>query len=32
MFEMARTIAALHGRTPASANDYRKLVGLAPRD
>ena len=31
MFEMARTIAALHGRTPATANDYRTLVGLAPR-
>jgi uncharacterized protein (DUF849 family) len=31
MFEMARTIAALHGRTPATANDYRKLVGLAQR-
>jgi len=31
MFEMARTIAALHGRTPATANDYRRLVGLAPR-
>jgi 3-keto-5-aminohexanoate cleavage enzyme len=32
MFEMARAIAALHGRTPASGNDYRKLIGLAPRD
>jgi 3-keto-5-aminohexanoate cleavage enzyme len=28
MFHMARESAALHGRTPASANEYRALLGL----
>lgn len=32
MFEMARNIAAMLGRTPATANDYRALVGKPPRD
>jgi 3-keto-5-aminohexanoate cleavage enzyme len=32
MFEMARSIAALHGRKPATANEYRALVGKPPRD
>jgi 3-keto-5-aminohexanoate cleavage enzyme len=32
MFEMARSIAALHGRTPATANEYRALVGKPLRD
>jgi len=32
MFEMARTIAAMLGRTPATANEYRALVGKPPRD
>jgi 3-keto-5-aminohexanoate cleavage enzyme len=27
MFKMARDLAALLGRAPASANDYRKLIG-----
>jgi 3-keto-5-aminohexanoate cleavage enzyme len=27
MFNMARDLAALLGRAPASANDYRKLIG-----
>ena len=27
MFKMARDLAGLLGRTPASANDYRKLIG-----
>lgn len=31
MFNMARDIAALHGRTPASANEYRALVGKPTR-
>jgi 3-keto-5-aminohexanoate cleavage enzyme len=31
MFEMAKSIAALHGRTPASADYYRALVGLPTR-
>lgn len=32
MFEMARNIAAMLGRTPATANEYRALVGKPPRD
>lgn len=32
MFNMAKEIAALHGRQPASANEYRQLIGLATRD
>ncbi|QBQ98888.1 3-keto-5-aminohexanoate cleavage protein [Paraburkholderia pallida] len=32
MFTMACDIAALHGRKPASANDYRALVGKPPRN
>lgn len=28
MFEMARQIAELHGRTPATANQYRRLIGI----
>lgn len=31
MFEMARDIAALHGRTPASANEYRQIIGKPTR-
>src|SRR5258705_3404004 len=31
MFEMAKSIAALHGRTPASADEYRALVGKPVR-
>ena len=27
MFNMARNLAALLGRVPASANDYRQLIG-----
>ena len=32
MFEMARNIAALLGRTPATANEYRALVGKPLRE
>ena len=32
MFNMARDIAGLLGRKPASANDYRELVGKPTRD
>jgi uncharacterized protein (DUF849 family) len=32
MFEMARRIAELHGRSPATPNEYRALVGKPPRD
>jgi uncharacterized protein (DUF849 family) len=28
MFTMAREIAALHGRRPATADEYRKMIGL----
>lgn len=28
MFSMAREIAAMHGRTPATADQYRKLIGI----
>lgn len=31
MFTMAREIAALHGRKPATANEYRKLIGKPER-
>ncbi|SAL26882.1 PF05853 family protein [Caballeronia choica] len=31
MFNMAKDIAALLGRKPATANEYRQLVGLAAR-
>ncbi|UCV17782.1 3-keto-5-aminohexanoate cleavage protein [Ferribacterium limneticum] len=31
MFLMAREIAALHGREPASANEYRKMIGKPER-
>ncbi len=31
LFEMARKIAALHGREPASADEYRNLLRLPPR-
>ena len=31
MFNMAKDIAALLGRKPATANEYRQLVGLAVR-
>lgn len=31
MFTMARTVAALHGREPATANDYRQMIGQAER-
>ncbi len=32
MFEMARRIAELHGRSPATPNEYRALVGKPARD
>lgn len=32
MFNMAKDIAALHGRKPASANEYRQLIGLPALD
>jgi len=32
MFNMAKEIAALHGREPASANEYRQLIGLPALD
>lgn len=31
MFTMAKDIAALHGRTPATANEYRALIGKPSR-
>lgn len=31
MFTMAREIAALHGRTPMTANEYRTLIGKPER-
>ncbi|MGE4341286.1 MAG: 3-keto-5-aminohexanoate cleavage protein [Pigmentiphaga sp.] len=31
MFRMAREIASLHGREPASANEYRKMIGKPER-
>jgi hypothetical protein len=31
MFNMARDIAGLLGRTPATANEYRALVGKPER-
>jgi 3-keto-5-aminohexanoate cleavage enzyme len=31
MFNMAKDIAALHGRRPATANEFRKSLGLAQR-
>lgn len=31
MFRMAREIAALHGREPATANEYRKMIGKPQR-
>jgi len=31
MFTMARDIAGLLGRTPASADEYRQLIGKPPR-
>lgn len=31
MFKAVKEIAALHGRTPATANEMRTLLGVAPR-
>lgn len=31
MFTMAKDIAALHGRRPATANEYRKIIGKPTR-
>jgi uncharacterized protein (DUF849 family) len=31
MFKMARDIAGLLGRTPATADEYRQMIGLAPK-
>ena len=31
MFRMARDIALLHGRRPATADEYRRMIGKAPR-